>query len=457
MLARAMKALHENPVLFVKKILHAEPDEWQEEVLNALAANSRVAVRSGHGVGKSCLESWALLWFLTTRPFPKVVATAPTVRQLYDVLWAEISKWLKRSEMMSELFEWTKTFVRLKAAPERWFAAARTAARPENLAGFHAQSILFILDEASGVDDSIFEAVEGALTTRDAKLLLCGNPTKNSGFFKRAFFEDRELYQTFKVSSTESGRVSKEYAERLIKQYGAGSDVVRVRVFGEFPKAESDGLIALEWVEAAMNREPVFAGELVIGVDVARFGDDETVIQPRIGNSALKFEHYRKADTMSTVGRVIHTAESLMAKYKIKRAKINVDDDGVGGGVTDRLKEVANEKKIQITVTGCHNGGKARDAHYMNWGTESYFALRDRLQAGEIILPRDDELAAQLTTRKYGLTSTDKLALEDKRSYKRRVGRSPDRADALVLAFAPTAKPLTKIPQMPIVQSYWRQ
>ena len=455
MLEKAMRQMRDDPILFVREVLNAEPDAWQAEALTALAKKNRVAIRSGHGVGKSCLEAWAVCWFLFTRPFCKVPCTAPTIRQLYDILWSEISKWLKRSPLLNELYEWQKTKVTFRGMPERWQAIARTAARPENLAGFHDDHLLFVLDEASGIDDAIFEAVEGALTGEDNKLLICGNPTRNQGFFKRAFYEDRELYHVMKVSSVDSGRVSDDYCKRLMKQYGEDSDVVRVRVLGEFPKTEADGLIALELVEAAMNREPTYLGDLVIGVDVARFGNDETVIQPRIGNTALKFENYRKTDTMATVGRIVHKLTALMKEYKCGRATINVDDDGVGGGVTDRLREVVHEKNLHVTINGCHNGGKARDSHYANWAAESWFALRDRFKDGEIVLPRDDELTAQLTTRKYFLTSNDKLALEKKDEYKKRSGRSPDRADALVLAFAPVIK-VSAPPNFPLRPSYWR-
>lgn len=407
-------------------------------------------------LGKTAFESWEVLHFLFTRPYCKVVCTAPTIRQLNDILWSEVSKWLSRSPLLSDLFEWQKTKIVFKAAPERWFATARTAAKPESLAGFHDDHLLFVLDEASGIDDNIFEVVEGALTGFDNKLLMCSNPTRNSGFFKRAFYEDRELYYTKKVSSMDSQRVSSAYCQRLIRTYGEDSDVVRVRVLGEFCKAEADGLIALELVEAAIIREPVYQGDLVIGVDVARFGDDETVICPRIGNDVLTMTRYRKADLMTTCGRVIHLLEGLMKKHGFKSAKINVDETGLGGGLVDRLREVLNEKNLAVTVTGCNNGAKARDAHYVNWGTESYFALRERFIAGEITLPRDDELTAQLTTRKYSVNSRDQLILEPKADYKKRFKRSPDRSDALVLCFAPTVT-ITSIPVMPVVQSYWRR
>ena len=250
-MAAAMKQYVDDPVPFVRNVLDVSPDDWQVDALRGLGSNARVSIRSGHGVGKTALEAWAVCWFLFTRPYPKIPCTAPTQQQLFDILWPEISKWLKRSPLLNDLFEWQKTKITNKCFPERWFATARTASKSENMAGFHEEHLLFICDEASGIDDSIYETIEGALTTEDAKLLLCGNPTKNSGVFKRSFFEDRELYYTAKVSCMDTHRVADQYSQRLIKQYGLDSDVVRVRVLGEFPKAEPDGLIPLELVEAA--------------------------------------------------------------------------------------------------------------------------------------------------------------------------------------------------------------
>jgi len=363
------------------------------------------------------------------------------MRQLYDVFMSEVAKWLSRSPL-KEIFESTKTRIFFKSAPEEWFLVARTASKPENLAGFHADNLLFILDEASGIDDAIFETVLGALTGRCNKLIMCSNPTRNTGFFKRAFFEDRELYHTLKVSSLDSGRVSKEYAAQLIKQYGSGSDVVRVRVLGEFPKGESDGLIDLESVERAINRNGSYAGEVIIGVDVARFGDDETCIAIRTGDVIQPLIAWRKCDLMTTCGRIVE----LVREYPA--AIINVDDDGVGGGVTDRLREVLSNK-----IIGRHNGGKPRDNHYGNFVTECWFALKELLTAEELTLPQDEELIAQLTTRRYNLTSADKLILEPKSDFKKRYKRSPDRADAVVLTCAPTIEIIA--PQFVMKRNYF--
>ena len=455
MLERTMRALRSDPVLFVEEILGAMPDPWQAEALKALANNPYVAVRSGHGVGKSAVQVWGGQWFLFTHLEAKVITTAPTMRQLYDVFMSECTKWLKRSPLLSELFDCTKSKVAFKGAPAEWFLVARTAARPENLAGFHADNLLFILDEASGIDDAIFETVLGALTGTNNKLLMCSNPTRNSGFFHRAFFEDRDLFYTMKISSLDSPRVNQNYYQRLVKQYGADSDVVRVRVLGEFPAQEAAGLIPLELVEAAMAREPDFDGELILGVDLARFGDDETVIAARLGDSVLPLQHWRKLDLMQTTGKILHTLTELMTKYKIGRARLNVDEGGLGAGVVDRLREVCREKNLFVTVNGCNFGGKARDKKYANFVTEAYFALRDRLAQGAITLPNDDELAAQLSTRRYNLTSSDTLIIEKKADFKKRIGRSPDRADAVLLAFAPTLK-ITTIPDMPMQMSRWK-
>lgn len=440
-LAQQMRRYIDDPVAFVVNVLHAQPDKWQEDALRAIGKNSRVAIRSGHGVGKTAFEAWCVDWFLFTRPYPKIPCTAPTQQQLFDILWPEISKWLKRSPLLDGLFEWQKTKVTMRAMPERWFATARTASKPENMAGFHEEHLLFICDEASGIDDSIYETIEGALTTKDAKLILCGNPTKNSGVFKRAFYEDRDLYWTQKVSCFDAARVTDDYSQRLIKQYGEDSDVVRVRVLGEFPKAEPDGLIPLELVEAAMMRDADTEADpdnmLDVGADIARFGDDETIIVPRIGGKVLGLFHYTKQDTMTTCGKILSVTKGMMAEYAKPHATLHIDDDGVGGGVTDRLREVVLEQGLNIDVVACHNGGAPADKeHYANWATEQWCGLKQRLVDGDISLPQDDELAAQLSTRKYLLNSRDQLILEDKKTYKKRIHRSPDRADALVLAFS---------------------
>lgn len=436
----------DDPVAFAEDILNFYPDDWQADVLNDLARNPFVSVRSGQGVGKTGLEAITVIWYLCCRPNPKVICTAPTRQQLNDVLWAEISKWLE-SSLVKNFLKWTKTKVYMIGSEERWFATARTATKPENMQGFHEDYMLFVVDEASGVADNIMEAILGTLSGYENKLLMCGNPTRTSGVFYDSHHRDRVDYKTHKVSSYDSSRASKDNIERLIRKYGEDSDVVRVRVYGEFPKSEPDTFIHLEKVEAAAMRE-VYINEygdrivpddaaLEIGVDVARYGDDETTIIPRIGNYVPKFETYSKQDTMTTAGKVIRLAKEMMKKYGRPTCVVKIDDDGVGGGVTDRLREVVEEQGLYIDVVDCHNGGKALNSeNYYNWGSESWATIREYLHDGDIQIPNDEDLVGQLSTRKYKVTSKGKIQLESKDDMKKRGLRSPDRADALVLAFA---------------------
>ncbi|CAM3446179.1 Terminase B [Paenibacillus glucanolyticus] len=172
----------DDPVAFAEDMMGFDPDDWQCDVMMDVTQFPRTSVRSGQGVGKTGLEAALVIWFLCCRPNPKVVCTAPTKQQLHDVLWAEVSKWLENS-MVKNLLKWTKTKVYMIGHEQRWFATARTAYKPENMQGFHEDYMLFIVDEASGVSDPIMEAILGTLSGAENKLLMCGNPTRTSGFF----------------------------------------------------------------------------------------------------------------------------------------------------------------------------------------------------------------------------------------------------------------------------------
>ncbi|EMA6344872.1 DEAD/DEAH box helicase family protein [Bacillus cytotoxicus] len=440
----------DDPVAFAEDMLGFYPDEWQKNVLMDLAKHPKVTVRSGQGVGKTGLESVVVLWFLCCRPNPKVICTAPTKEQLFTVLWAEIAKWLERSKVKN-LLKWTKTRVYMIGSEERWFATARTATKPENMQGFHEDYMLFVCDEASGIADPIMEAILGTLSGEENKLLLCGNPTRTSGVFYDSHNKDRDMYKAHKVSSMDSPRTSKDNIEMLKRKYNEDSDVYRVRVLGEFPKAEADAFIPLEYAEqAAATKLSVDRRERILhlGVDVARFGDDETVIAVRIGTVVTELKRYSKQGTTQTAGRVLEAARNYMKMYSfIKEVHIKVDADGVGGGVVDRLDEVVYEEGLDyIKVMPIHNGSSAQDISYENMSTELWAGVREILEENfsaymrgepsKVSIPNDEKLVSQLTTRKYRITSKGKIALEKKDDMKKRGLQSPDRADAIVLAFA---------------------
>lgn len=451
-LIEALEVYYDDPETFLEDLLDMKCDAWQGEVAADIAAHPKVAVKSGQGVGKTALEAGLIIWFLVCRPYAKVIATAPTMQQLYDVLWAEIAKWLDHSKVR-ELLTWTKTKVYMTGDSERWFATAKTATKPENMQGFHEDHMFIVVDEASGVADPIMEAVLGTLTGEDNKLLLMGNPNRIEGVFYDAFHKDRDKYQTHTVSSRDSGRTSKDNIAMLEAKYGRDSDVCRVRIDGQFPKGALDSFISLETVELACSgknrvRQPDLeaVNMLHIGVDVARFGDDKTVITPRVSAKVCEFRKYSKKDTMETAGNVIRCCKEYMARYPyIKKCMIKVDDSGVGGGVTDRLKEVIREEKLPYTVIPVNNGDSATDGYYFNLGAQMWGNVKELLERNfsnslqgkwdvEIELPYDEEMIKQLSVRKYHMTSKGKIQLEKKEDMKKRGLGSPDTADSLALA-----------------------
>lgn len=438
----------DDPVSFSEDILDFDPDDWQRGAMMDVALAPLTSIRSGQGVGKTAFEAALVIWFLCCRPNPKVICTAPTRQQLHDVLWAEISKWLERSKVKN-ILKWTKTKIYMIGHEERWFATARTATKPENMQGFHEDYMLFIVDEASGVDDRIMEAILGTLSGDENKLVMCGNPTRTSGVFYDSHNKDRENYRSRRVSSRDSKRTSRRNIEMLERKYGADSDVIRVRVDGEFPRGESDSFIALETAEFAKNDvriEPV-GYKLNVGVDVARFGDDETSMYAGIGGKVVNQRHHHKQDTMVTAGWVLRLVDETKAEYpSITDVEIRIDDDGVGGAVTDRLREVTQERGLGYTIIPVHNGGKAQDEHYGNLGSETWGCIKSMLednmshymigQPGVLELPDDEKLIAQLSTRKWRMGSNGRIYLERKEDMKKRGLQSPDRADAFVLTFA---------------------
>ena len=463
-----------DPVMFFREVLGFEPDEWQAEAARDLAANPKVSIKSGQGVGKTGLEAAVFLWFITCFPYPRIVATAPTKQQLHDVLWSEISKWMSKSELLSMLLKWTKTYVYMVGNEKRWFGVARTATKPENMQGFHEDNMLFIVDEASGVADPIMEAILGTLSGANNKLLLCGNPTRTSGTFYDSHTRDRALYKCHTVSSADSSRTNKENIDSLIRKYGWDSNVVRVRVRGEFPEQEDDVFIRLSWIESSINTElePETAKALGrffddkgrkiidrngvdsidIGCDVARFGDDRTVIGYKINEVAKIFKKYNGQDTTWTAGNICRLYNSLVDLYKFKKKiYVKIDDGGVGGGVTDQLREIKRrepERYKMMEIVPIHFGQPIKHKYYYDTTTYMMGIIREMLEpfddAGNprqptLVLPNDDDLVGQLSCRKYSYVG-GKIKVESKKEMKERGLSSPDEADCMLLTCFPVKR-----------------
>lgn len=452
----------DHPTAFVKDIIQATPDKEQAKILESVAKNQLTTVRSGHGVGKSTVEAWVVIWFLLTRPFPKIPCTAPTQHQLFDILWAEISKWIRNNPILQKDLIWTKEKVYIKGYPEEWFAVARTASKPDALQGFHAEEVLYIIDEASGVDDKIFEPVLGALSTSGARLLMCGNPTQLSGFFYDSHHKNRASYATFHIDGRNSSRVSQDFVQTIIRMYGENSDVFRVRVAGEFPLQEEDIFIPLSLVEHSIMTEysiPQQPTLLHIGADIARFGDDKTVIGYKVNEKVTFYKKRRGQDTMKTADDIVLLGEELMKRYSYTEPiPIKIDDGGVGGGVVDRLRQIKRnqpERFWWMEIYPVKFGQRIQHKHYYDSTTYMMAVVKKLLQPYdeqgnpkpiELILPDDDDMAAQLSGRKYFLTENSKIKIESKKEMKKRGRPSPDEADCILLLCLPIKPPKKRRP-----------
>jgi hypothetical protein len=440
MKSEAINFYIDHPVEFAIDILKVQPTLEQQAVMNDVAKFPMVSVKSGHGVGKSALESWIIWWYISTRPYPKILCTAPTKHQLHDILWAEVSKWKRNSKSLDKDFEWTSEKIYLKGSQEEWFAIARTSNKPDALQGTHAEHVLIIIDEASGVPDIVFEPVLGSMSTIDAKLLMCGNPTQLAGFFYESHTTKRELYKTHTIDGSKCERVDKNYVQTIIDMFGKDSDVYRVRVAGEFPKANPDSFIGLDMIRTEKKVIDIVES-IDLGVDVARYGDDESVVATTYNKSQVeRLNVFKHNDTMRLTGQIVNIIKMLNLKYPSIIVRVKIDCDGLGVGVYDRLKEVIVEKNLKAKAIECHFGGKGGKVSYdepieyynstgIMWGT-----LRSKLKNNEITIPNNEELIKQITNRKYFINSDGTIKLERKEDMKKRNVHSPDRADAVVLS-----------------------
>ena len=426
--------IHDDPVFFVEHIIGATPQKWQAEALMAIAENDRVSVKSGHGVGKTAFQSWLTLWWLFSHYPCKVAITANTAHQLSDVLWTEIDKWARQlPEGFKNLLEFKSDKISLKGASDS-FAVARTSRKenPEALQGFHSENMLFLVEEASGVPDVVFQVAEGALSTKGAKTVMCGNPTRSDGFFYESFHSMRHMWHNITVSCHDGEYVSEEFLDGMKQKYGEDSNVYRVRVLGEFPTQSDDVLVPLYIVEEATRREivPSPTTPVIWGLDVARFGGDRSALAKRHGQVLLEpIKTWQNKDLMELAGIILTEYEAC--NYASRPNAIYIDAIGLGAGLADRLRELdlpAVAVSVSETASLKDRFGRLRD--------ELFWTAREWFEGRDVFIPEDDTLIQEITSIRYKYLSTGKLKVESKDEMKRRGQRSPDVADAFVLTFS---------------------
>jgi len=432
--AHAISRYSRAPIAFVREVLMVEPDNWQVEALRLFSrGHTRISIKSGHGVGKTALASWVIIWFICTRVPYKVAITAPTAPQLFDVLWPELGKWMQKlPESWRQLFHITADHITLKSDSE-CFVTARTSRpeQPEAMAGLHSRSILLVADEASGIDERVYEAASGSMSSASAITLLIGNPVRDSGYFWRTHTLERDRWATMTVSSANSTRVDPAFVEEMAQRYGPDSNAYRVRVLGQFPSGSDDTFIPGELVDGAMARDVPLdtSAPAIWGVDVARFGADASVLIKRQGNVVVEPpRRWRNIDLMALAGAIKHEYDLAGAS---RPTLIVIDSIGLGAGVVDRLTEQS------VPVLGINVAeAPSQQAYYMRLRDELWARTKEWLQSRVVRLPRDDQLRDDLVAPKYTFTSSGKLQIESKESMRRRGLPSCDSADALMLTLA---------------------
>ena len=466
-LARDLANFYADPLGFVNyafpwgegELAGRQPDVWQSKFLEDVGRQVidrnfdgfnavdpiLFATSSGHGIGKSAITAWLILWIMSTRPNAKGVVTANTAEQLRTKTWAELGKWLRlcitRNWFHYSSGRGSMSLV-FRDMPETWRVDAQTC-REENseaFAGLHSASStpFYIFDEASAIPDKIYEVSEGGTTDGEPMWFQFGNPTRNTGrFFENCKGKFRHRWNVRSIDSRSVAITNKDRLNKWVEDYGEESDFVKVRVRGDFPSAGDLQFISSELVENAINQMPgnESSAPLIIGVDVARFGDDQTVIYPRIGRDAQSWEikKFRGLDTVQVAGRVIE----MMKEFEIRGRETNalfVDGGGVGGGVIDQLRALGYDPRE------VHSASSPTNRAYANKRAEMWGNMREAMANGLAIV-NDRELKEDLTGIEYGFNLQNAILLEKKSDMKKRGAASPDMADALALTYAQPVAP----------------
>lgn len=437
-LRKVIQRYRQQPDMFVIEQLGVNPSPWQREALKALTTNQKLAIRSGHGVGKSAFLSWVIIWWVSFHAPAKVATTANTAGQLQDVLWGELSKWIRKlNPPFSDFLDLTKDRLINKLRGDV-FAVARTARKenPEALQGFHSEHMLYVIDEASGVPDIIFEVAAGAIQKPTSKVIMVGNPTRPAGYFYDAFHKNRDSWWTRRVSCIDrdalGDRISPTFADDIINQYGLESNQYRVRVVGDFPDTSDTQFIPTELIERCLAYTAVGYEKMpiIMGLDPAYMGDDRTVWIIRQGRKVFKPITARKLDGVEVANKTIE----LMEIYNVDA--VGVDNIGIGASAYDHLKHSGYRNKIHSVDVR----RKSRDTKYANLRDQLYHKMLEELNQ-LLDLPDDNDLVIDLKAIQVDYTGAS-ARVAKKSDIKKDYGFSPDIADALMITFGVIMPPI---------------
>ena len=440
--ADRIKLWRERPSVMVRELFGVTPDPWQESVLDAFPHTQRQAMTACKGPGKTALLAWLVWNFLLTRIDPKVICTSITGDNLSDGLWTELAKWRSKSALLMDQFTWTAGKVFYNGKPEQWYASARSWPRQGNqqeqantLAGFHADHALAILDEAGGIPVAVLAAAEAVLAGGgDQHIVMAGNPTQHDGALGHAVLNDRHSWHVTEITGDpddpmRSSRVDAEWARKQIATWGRENPWVLVNVFGRFPPSGLNTLISPDEVRDAQKRHytenQYGTFPKILGVDVARFGDDESVLFKRQGRVAFAPLRMRNLDSLEGGA---HTGR-IASEWGADSIQIDATG-GFGAGWYDQLKGMGWTTALPVQFAGqAHQPDR-----FWNKRAEMIWDMMVWIKEGGA-LPPVPEMVIGLSTMTYSLKGS-RIIVEEKDQIKVRIGRSPDLEDALACTFA---------------------
>lgn len=440
-LADKIRLWREHPAQMVRDLFNVEPDAWQYDALESFPHTRRMAMKACAGPGKTAVLSWLGWNFMLTRPHPIIGCTSISESNLSSGLWTEFARWQTKSPLLTKMFTKTGKYIYSNEHPETWRIEKRTWARDAEekeqgnaLAGLHADYVMWLLDETGDYPESLMPVCEGIFngSPKEAHIIQAGNPTRLGGPLYRACSVARDIWKVIEITAdpddpNRTPRVSIETANEQIKQYGRDNPWVLVRIFGQFPPSNFNALIGPDEIRAAQARviRDLGSNPRILGVDVARFGDDQSVIVKREGQQVFNLIKKRNIDSVQGAGLVARVINDWKAD-----ATFIDDTGGYGSGWLDQLRTLGHSP---IGV------GYAREAHdkdrYFNKRAEMYFDAVEWIRNGGALPPNTDELLAAMTQTTYAFKG-DRLILEPKESIKAKLGYSPDEADAFVMTFA---------------------
>lgn len=406
-------------------------------------APHRIAVRSGHGIGKDATIAFLILWYLLCFEDAQIPCTAPTADQLGDILWKEISVWLhKMPAKYRDLYEWKSEYVVMKAKPETWFARARTGRKenPEALAGVHGEHVFIVVDEASGVDEVVYNTMEGALTGKDILMILIGNPIRLIGYFRDSFYKDAVKFQRLHFDSRESPIVEPTFVREMAEKHGIGSDEYGFRVAGDFPNAEgqdAEGYMPL-FTEDMLHftNDIKMPGSKRLGVDPSGEGADETAWGVRTETKA----RIVATEQISTPKGIAQRTLTQMDYYGVPDQETTVDNFGVGA-------DVGKEAALLVPSTNLFtiNVGEkpVEDADlYVDRRAQAYWRFRMWAQSGGEMVAITG-LKEELLSIRYRRDRSGRIEIMSKVKAKKLGFKSPNKADCLMLTFVKTFATIT--------------